>query len=69
MVGFLMLPASINSQQGVAAHTAFSEFQISTGNCEAQGTMLLGVPGAPPTAMFLLATIVVSSLDFVGNGS
>lgn len=64
-----MFPASINPQHGVAAHTASQELQVSTGNCEAQGTMLEGVPGAPPTAMFLLASIVVSSLDFVGNRS
>lgn len=68
-VGFCMLVASINPQQGSAAQTAFQELQTSTGSCEAQGTVLLGVPGAPPTAMLLLASTVASFLDFVVNRS
>lgn len=64
-----MLPASTKLQQGVAAQTTFQELWISTGNCEAQGTMWLGAPGAPPKAMFLLASLVVSPLYFVGNRS
>lgn len=68
-VGFHMLPASINPQQGVAAQTASQELQISRDDCEVQETRLLGVPGAPPSATFLLANTVLSSLYFLANRS
>lgn len=67
-VGFRMLPASINPQQGVAAQTASQELQISRGDCE-ENLGVLGVPGAPPSATLLLANTVLSFLYFLANRS
>lgn len=67
--GRISASCKYNPQQGVAAQTAFQDLQISTGNGEAQGMMLPGAPGAPPTAVFLLASTVISHLYFVGNRS